>query len=131
MKTDRLLLGAGGLATFTALVHLFAGTPKVHAPLLASALPAPLSLMLLMCWHLVSVALVVSALALLWCARPANRGRAGVLPLVIGLMWLGFGTVCIAMGLWFQGLRGLAILPQWAPLLLVGALTVASARRQR
>ena len=129
MKTDRLLLAAGALATLTALVHLFAGTPEIHQPLLASSLPTSISLMLLLCWHLVSVALAVSGVALLWCARPLNRSRAGAVPMVIGLMWLGFGAVCIAGGLWFQGLGGLATLPQWTLLLPVGALAVLSARR--
>lgn len=131
MKNDRLLLAAGGLASFTALVHLFMGTPEIHGPLLSSPLPTPITLMLLMCWHLVSVALAVSGLALLWCARPANRSRAGAAPAVIGLMWLGFGAVCVGGGLWFQGLGGLATLPQWTLLLPVGLLAALSDRKLR
>lgn len=128
MKTDRLLMTAGGLATFTALVHLVAGTPEIQGPLLAAPLPLPVAWLLLACWHLVSVALAVSGLALLWCARPANRGRAGVLPAVMGLMWLGFGAVFVAVALALRGPMGLALLPQWTLLLPVGVLAVLSAR---
>jgi hypothetical protein len=122
MKTDRLLLSAGILATFTALVHIFVGTPEIQQPLLSSALPAPISLLLLACWHLVSVALLVSGAALLWCALQANRGRAGILPIVISLMWLLFGLVFVVVAVSFQGSAGLAVLPQWVLLLPVGLL---------
>lgn len=63
-KNDHLLLTAGALATFTALVHLIGGTMEIHQPLMSSNLPASVSLLLLACWHLVSVALMVSGLAL-------------------------------------------------------------------
>ena len=128
MKTDRRLMTAGGLATFTALVHLLAGTPEIQGPLLAAPLPAPLGWLLLACWHLVSVALAVSGLALLWCARPAHRSRAGVLPAVVGRMWLGFGAVFVAVALAWRGPAGLALLPQWTLLLPVGVLALLSAR---
>ena len=129
MKTDRLLLSAGALASFTALVHLFAGTPEIHEPLLSSSLPLPIRLLLLLCWHLVSVALAVSGLALLWCARPANRGRAGALPAAMALLWLGFGGLVVVLALLYQGLPGLAMLPQWVLLLPVGVLAGWSALR--
>lgn len=131
MKTDRLLLSAGILATFTALVHVFVGTPEIQQPLLSSSLPAPLSLLLLACWHLVSVALVVSGLALAWCALRANRARAGILPLVISLMWLLFGLVFVAVALAYLGTAGLALLPQWVLLLPVGLLAGIAGLRSR
>lgn len=49
MKTDRLLMTAGGLATFTALVHLVAGTTEIQGPLLAAPLPLPVAWLLLAC----------------------------------------------------------------------------------
>ncbi len=41
MVTNRTLLAAAALAALTAAVHTIAGTVEVHAPLLASPLPAP------------------------------------------------------------------------------------------
>ena len=129
MKTDRLLVSSGGLATFTALVHVFLGTPEIQQPLLSSALPAPTSLLLLACWHVVSVALLVSGVALIWCALGANRGRAGVLPVVISIMWLLFGLVFVVVAVSFRGPAGRAVLPQWVLILPVGLLAgIASLR---
>lgn len=133
MKADRLLLTAGGLASFTALVHIVAGTPEIQAPLLAAAMPPPVAWLLLACWHLVSVALTVSGLALLWCVRPTQRGRSAALAGLIALMWLGFAAVFVAVGLAWRGPAGLALLPQWTLLALVGVLAAWAARpgRQR
>ncbi|MBK9615720.1 MAG: hypothetical protein IPO35_09465 [Uliginosibacterium sp.] len=69
MKQNRALLLSAFLAAFTALLHTIGGTLEIHAPLLTSALPEPISLLLYACWHLVTVTLVLSALALLWSSR--------------------------------------------------------------
>ena len=128
-RADLLLLSAGGLATFTALVHVFVGTPEVHQPLLLSSLPQAISLLLLACWHLVSVALAVSGAALVWGALPANRGRAQAMVLVVSAMWLLFGLVFVVVAASFKGLAGLAMLPQWVLLLPVGVLAGISGLR--
>ncbi|NVD97667.1 hypothetical protein [Massilia sp. BJB1822] len=128
-KPDRLLLFAGGLATFTAIVHIFMGTPEVYQPLLSSSLPQPISLLLLACWHLVSVVLVASGAALLWGALPNNRSHASILALFVSVTWLVFGLVFIAIAVTFQGLSGLAVLPQWTLLLPVGVLAGAAGLR--
>lgn len=121
-RTDKLLVSAGALAVLTALVHVFVGTPEIHQPLLSSSLPQPIGLLLLACWHLVSVALAVSSAALLWAALPANRGRGRPTVLVVSVMWLLFGLVFVAIAVFFQGAAGLAVLPQWLLLLPVGIL---------
>ena len=61
---NRSLLVAGVLAVFTAAVHVFVGTSEIAQPLLRSALAPEVSFLLYACWHLVSCALVLSALAL-------------------------------------------------------------------
>jgi hypothetical protein len=127
-RADYLLAFAGALAALTALVHVFVGTPEIHQPLLSSSLPQPISLLLLACWHLVSVALAVSSAALLWAALPANRGRAKSMVLAVSVMWLLFGLVFVAIAVSFQGVRGLAMLPQWGLLLPVGILSGIAAR---
>lgn len=131
LRSDRCLLAAGALAAFTGAVHVLAGTPEIQQPLLTSSLPQSVSLLLLACWHLVSVALLVSAAALLWLAGPARRPLAAMPVLAIAFMWLLFGLVFIVIALEFQGVRGLLTLPQWSLLVPVGLLSGWSGLRMR
>ncbi len=122
MRSNRVLLTAGVLAAITAAVHTIAGTAEIQAPLLGSALGEPLRLLLYACWHLVTVALLLSAAALLWCAR--MPGHVGVRPLAtfVSILWLLFGMVFVFVALAFSGPGALLVLPQWILLLPVGAL---------
>ena len=129
MPTDRLLLTAGILAIFTALVHVGLGTPSVQPLLLGPALPLPVGLLLLVCWYMAGVALAVSGIAILWSARQAERARTRPLLTVVASMWLLFGLVFVVVGLSFQGVRGLLLLPQWVLLVPVGMMTARGARR--
>lgn len=88
---------AGLLAVVTAIVHLVLGTPEVHAPLLRSSLPLDLRLLLYACWHLVSVALAVSAFFLVRAGLSARRATAAPLIAMIGVCWSGFGLVFVAV----------------------------------
>ena len=129
MPTDRLLLTAGILAIFTALVHVALGTPAVQPLLLGPALPPAFGLLLLVCWYMVAVALGVSGIAIVWSARQRDRARTRPLLAVIASLWLLFGLVFIVVGLSFQGARGLLLLPQWVLLVPVGMMTARGARR--
>jgi len=129
MKTDRLLLTAGILAIFTALVHVALGTPAVQPLLLGPALPLQVGLLLLVCWYMVGVALGVSGIAILWSARQAERARTRPLLAVVASLWLLFGLAFVVVGLSFQGARGLLLLPQWVLLVPVGMMTARGARR--
>ena len=129
MKSDRLLLTAGILAIFTALVHVGLGTPSVQPLLLGPALSLPVGLLLLVCWYMAGVALAVSGIAILWSARQAERARTRPLLTVVASMWLLFGLVFVVVGLSFQGVRGLLLLPQWVLLVPVGMMTARGARR--
>lgn len=120
----RLWFAAGWLAVLTTAVHVLAGTPEV-APFLRG-LPPEIGLMLLACWHLVSVALGSSAAALLWCAWRGHgtaRGLAGA----IATMWLLFGLVFVVVSTAQWGWHGLTVLPQWILLLPVAVLAGAGA----
>lgn len=125
------LFSAGLLAAFTTLVHLFAGTPEIQGPLLGSSLPQPVILMLFLCWHLVSVTLGFSALALLWSAYPTGLARAGALPRFISWLWILFGLVCVAVALALAGPGGMLVLPQWVLLTPVGVLGLLGERGRR
>lgn len=117
---NRPLLAAALLAGLTSAVHLFLGTPEVTAVLLRSNAPPVFNLMMFACWHLVSVALVLSTFALLWAARPRQDNSAMVR--LISTMWLGFGVVFVVVALNYAGPDMLFKLPQWVLLLPVGVL---------
>ena len=130
MSGNRQLLFAGYLAAFTAAVHTFAGTYEVHTPLLNSALPKPLALLLYACWHLVTAALCLSAWALLRPPEPRTSQTRAVLAGAIGIAWLSFGAVFVAVALLFgESVSTLLVLPQWALLMPVGALACLGSRK--
>ena len=130
MRPTTLLSIAGYLAAFTAAVHTFAGTYEVHAPLLNSTLPKALALLLYACWHLVTAALCLSAWALLRPPEPRTVQSQAVLAGVIGILWVFFGFVFIAVALLFgESLSMLLVLPQWVLLLPVGALAWVGSRK--
>jgi hypothetical protein len=125
MQPRALLSIAGYLAAFTAAVHTFAGTYEVHTPLLTSALPKTLSLLLYACWHLVTAALCLSALALLAPSSRKPLHSYAVLAHAIGIAWTSFGLVFIAVALLFgDSPSALLWLPQWVLLLPVGGLAL-------
>ncbi|MDK2125574.1 hypothetical protein [Parachitinimonas caeni] len=125
---NRSLLGAAGLAGLTALVHTFAGQADVVSPFLASSLDATLKYTLLACWHMVTVALWLSTLGLLWASR-AQAGAARPLVLLLATAWLGFALVFGLVNVWFAGQIPAWALPQWILLLPVGALGLYAGHR--
>lgn len=130
MKTNRLLLSSGLLAAFTAVLHTLAGTPEIQEPLLRSTIPQSISLLLYACWHLVTVTLIASALALIWSARAMNTAKVGALPCFISVLWLLFGLVFVVVALWFSGPSMLLVLPQWVLLVPVGILGLLGDRQR-
>jgi hypothetical protein len=130
MRPNTILSIAGYLAAFTAAVHTFAGTYEVHAPLLTSTLPEPLALLLYACWHLVTVALCLSAWALLRPPTPRTLQSQALLSGAIGILWASFGIVFVAVALLLgESLSTLLVLPQWVLLLPVGALAWFGSRK--
>jgi len=129
MRSNRLLLTAGLLAALTALVHAVAGTYEVHSPLLHSNLPQPLSLLLYACWHLVTVTLCLSAWGLLRPPNPRTVQTRAVLAGAIGIAWILFGAVFVAVALLIGGSPALLLaLPQWLLLIPAGALAWSGSR---
>ena len=124
MKSNRVLLLSAFLAALTALLHTIGGTLEIHTPLLSSALPQPISLLLYACWHLVTVALTLSALALYWSSRNNRAESHFALPAFIGILWVSFGVVFVIVALYFSGLGALFVLPQWILLIPIGGLAL-------
>ncbi len=124
MKTNRLLFTSALLSAFTACLHTIAGTIEIHTPLLNSEIPNSIALLLYVCWHLVTVTLILSSVALFWIS-PKNRSIQNfALPLFIGILWVLFGIVFIVVAVYFGGIRTLIVLPQWTLLLPIGFLAI-------
>lgn len=126
---NRPLLAAALLATFTAALHMFGGTLEIEAPLLQSNLTTRVSLMLLACWHMVTAALVITAIALGLAFRSPTTASMVAVQLV-SYLWLSFGVVFVGIDLIYAGPTMLLQLPQWVLLLPVGALGLWGVRRE-
>ncbi|MDO8925581.1 MAG: hypothetical protein Q7U94_01565 [Sideroxyarcus sp.] len=119
---NKPLLIASLLTALIAAIHLFAGGADVATPLLASALAEEPRLTLYAVWHLVTVTLVLSAIALYVSALPRHAAAARYLALFISVLWLCFGLVFLAVVSTQPGDGLLFKLPQWILFIPVGLL---------
>lgn len=125
---NRPLIVAAFLAAFTAAVHFFAGGPDIAVPLLASSLADEPRLTLYAVWHMATVALALSALALFVAALPRHAVAARYMVLFISTLWFAFGTVFLVV-IAIQPEGGwLFKLPQWILLLPVGVFGLRGVR---
>jgi hypothetical protein len=99
---NKSLLIASLLTAFIAAVHIFAGGNDVAAPLLASSLAEEPRLTLYAVWHLVTITLLLSTVALYICALPRYAVASRNLALFISVLWL-----CSVLCFW------LSRLPSW------------------
>jgi|GEM_PF-2229284 len=111
---------AVALATLTALVHLFVGTPETAAPLLASDLPEVARGTGFLVWHFLSGLLFVLAATVAYGTWGQNRALLGLAALqsatmaAIGLilpLMVGIGYAVLPQGGLFAVLTGLIL---WA-----------------
>jgi len=110
-------------ATF--LIHVFAGGPEVHAPMLAALSEPDLGAFASILWHAVTVVLAVLAVGL-W--GLAER-RDPLLEAVLSGIQLGFAGLFL-----FYGLARLGTvwpMPQWVIFLAIPALTRFGQTRRR
>jgi hypothetical protein len=119
---NKPLFIAALMTAFIAAVHLFAGGADVAAPLLASALAEEPRLTLYAVWHLVTVTLVLSAVALYISALPRHAAAARYLALFISVLWLCFGAVFFVVACTQPGEGLFFKMPQWILFLPVGLL---------
>jgi len=119
---NKPLIAASLLAALTTIVHIFVGGADIAGPLLASTLAAEPRLTLYAVWHMVSVALALSAVALFIGSLPRHAQAARYLVLFVSALWCAFGAVVLTVAaaqaevIWFLKL------PQWVLLLPVGML---------
>ena len=115
-----LIISSGVLASITAFFHIFSGGREVAGPLLASTTKEEVKLTMYACWHLVSISLGVSSLALL--ANGIGFYDSPALIVFISLLWLLYGIVFLAVTLHIAKPKGLFRFPQWTILIPVGLL---------
>ena len=119
-------LASGLLCFVTALVHTVAGHFDPVLPFLRTELEATAKATLHVCWHLVTVTLFASALALLWLGLSPGLSGAGALATFISGLYVLYSLVFLVMGARRFGWRPLR-LPQWLLLLPVGVLAALGA----
>lgn len=119
---NKILAAAALFAAFTAAVHIFAGGADTAAPLLASTMAGEPKLTLYAVWHMASVTLVMSAMALFVGSLPRHAQAARYLVLFVSALWCAFGLVFLCVVAIQPEGGWLFKLPQWVLLLPVGLL---------
>lgn len=119
---NRLLVIASILAALTTMIHLFVGGSDTAVPLLESPMEGEPRLTLYAVWHMVSVVLGLSAVALLVGSLPRHAQGARYLVLFISVMWCIFAVVFLGVAAMQEEGGWLFRLPQWILLLPVGVL---------
>lgn len=119
---SKTIFTAGLIAAFTAAIHIFAGGPEIAVPLLYSQITEVPKLTLYAVWHMVSAALVFSAIALFIGSLNKHKDSARYLVTFISLLWIAFGLVFIVVAITRAGEGLFFKLPQWILLIPVGLL---------
>ena len=119
---NRSLVIAALLAALTAAIHIFAGGADVAAPLLASSIAGEPKLTLYAVWHMASVALAMSAVAMFVGSFPRHAHAARYLVFFVSALWCAFGLVFLSVIAVQPESGWLFKLPQWVLLLPVGLL---------
>lgn len=122
LHMNRPLIIAAFLAAVTAAIHIFAGGADVAAPLLASSMAEEPKLTLYAVWHMASVALTLSAVALFVGSLPRHAQASRYLVLFVSALWGAFGVVFLVVVAMQPDSGWLLKLPQWILLLPVGVL---------
>jgi len=119
-------LASGLLCFVTALVHVVAGHFDPVVPFLRTELEATAKATLHVCWHMVTVTLFASALALLRLGLSPGLTGAGLLAVFLAGLYVLYGILFLVMGARRFGWR-LLRLPQWLLLTPVGVLAAIGA----
>ena len=129
--TNKLLVAAAAYSVVTAVLHVTGGTSQYATPLPGSALDEQVRFVLLAVWHMSSIAISLSAGALVWCAARRSGPEARQMIIFIASMWIGFGLCFLFVALTEAG-DDLVSKLVGPPVLLIppGILALASQRRR-
>lgn len=129
-RLNRALVAAATLAALTEIVHVFAGGASVWQPIADSSLADEPRLVSLAVWHMTSVAMGLSVVALGIGSLPRHADQSRYLVIFVSLMWIGFGLCFIGTALTQPDGTPFATLPQPILLLPVGILGLVAIWRQ-
>jgi hypothetical protein len=119
-------LASGVLCLVSALVHTVAGHFDPVVPFLRAELEATVKATLYACWHMVTVTLFASALALLGIGLSPGVPGARLVATFVSSLYVLYSIVFLIIGArWFSW--RLLRLPQWTLLLPVGVLAAIGA----
>ncbi|MFD6801903.1 hypothetical protein [Streptomyces cyaneofuscatus] len=121
------LLAAGTTALGVAAVHIVGGHRDVVRPLLSCGLAGEPKRVLHAVWHMVSIDLVLSGLALLHLSLTDGTPGAGLVAWFVAAHFIAYAAAFLVVTLTVGWPRPLLRLPQWILLLPVAALTAAGA----
>lgn len=120
-------LAAGITAVGVAAVHVIGGHRDVVRPLLSSGLADEPKRVLHAVWHMVSVDLALSGLALLYLSQTEGTPGTGLLAWFVAAHFIAYAAAFLVITLSVGWPRPLLRLPQWILLLPVAALAAAGA----
>lgn len=132
-RYDRILVAAATVAAGTTILHIFGGGPAIADPILDSDLEETVRLTGFVVWHMVTVVLGFSAIALGLAAGPNRPSGSRPLVAFISALWIAFGLVFMAVSLTNGAGAELFFveLGQWVVLMPVGLLGLWSLRRSQ
>ena len=126
----RALAAACTLAAATFVIHVVGGGASVWRPMAESALADEPRLVSLSVWHMSSVAIGLSVVALGLGSLPRFASRSRYLVIFVSLMWVGFGLCFVGTALTESVDDAFSKLPQPLLLLPVGILGLIGARSE-
>lgn len=121
---NRWILASSLLSFAVVLVHVFAGGPDVHDPLLAANASAILNTYVSVLWHATTAVLLLDAVALLVAAF--HRGSRGALVGIVTGQYLAYAALFVGYGL--DRLGSLVITPQWIAFVVISAMVLIGVR---
>ncbi|QIP88182.1 hypothetical protein GLX30_33875 [Streptomyces sp. Tu 2975] len=120
-------LAAGITALGVAAVHVVGGHRDVVRPLISCGLADEPKRVLHAVWHMVSVDLAFSGLALLYLALMDGTPEAGLVAWFVAAHFIAYAAAFLVVTLSVGRPRPLLRLPQWILLLPVAVLTAVGA----
>lgn len=124
-----ILRTAAALATFTTIIHVIGGGYEIAGPAMRSDMEEVPRLVTYVVWHMASVSLGLSAIALTAASTSQRRKQFEPLVLFISATWSGFALCFLAVITTQEGDDLFFNMPQWLLLLPVGLLGFWSVTR--
>lgn len=124
-----ILRTAAALATFTTIIHVMGGGYEIAGPAMRSDMEEVPRLVTYVVWHMASVSLGLSAIALTAASTGQRRKQFEPLVLFISAMWASFALCFLAVIITQEGDDLFFNMPQWLLLMPVGLLGIWSVTR--